>query len=98
MNDNDLINYCESHCKTERALFSGTDVNRMIELAGYPDDYVRSVDSNQFFSLHFEMENLVKLARTRLYPTGLPIEGKDQGPLPTAKIIQFPTKSKSPTL
>jgi hypothetical protein len=34
MNDEQFIGYCETHCRTERALFSGAQVNRLEELAG----------------------------------------------------------------
>jgi hypothetical protein len=34
MNDQELIEYCELHCHTERALFHKAHVRRMFELAG----------------------------------------------------------------
>jgi hypothetical protein len=64
--DMDLIGYCELHCQTERALFSGKHINRMLALAGHPEPYVREVPEERFFSVHSEMENLCKLARERL--------------------------------
>lgn len=65
MTDAELIGYCELHCKTERALFVGSHVNRMIKLAGSPDSFVASVNPHDWYSLHDEMEELCKLAGTR---------------------------------
>lgn len=96
MNDRDLIGYCEIHCQTERALFKGDDVNRMIRLAGYPEGYVREVPGHQFFSLHDEMEELVKLSKARLVsPSSALIIDQNDTPAhsqPTAKVIQFPAR------
>jgi len=64
MNDEELIGYCELHCKTERALFNDDQVNRMIVLAGYPPDYVMFVSSG-WYSLHADMARLVTLAKRR---------------------------------
>lgn len=69
MNDEDLIGYCEIHCTTERALFSGVQVNRMIELAGFPSTFVSGVKSSGWFSIYQEMQELCDLARARLQPT-----------------------------
>ncbi len=66
MNDDDLIGYCDLHCKTERALFHWTHINRMIALAGYPKDFVRELDGSvQWVSLHEPMQFLVDRARTK---------------------------------
>lgn len=65
MTDNELIGYCESHCKTERALFVGEHINRMLALAGHPDGYVQEVPKDQWLSVHGEMENLCRIARKR---------------------------------
>lgn len=93
MNDRDLIGYCEIHCQTERALFKGDDVNRMIQLAGYPEGFVRQVPGHQFFSLHEEMEELVKLSRARLVAPCSSVVVDQDDPLqkitPTAKVIPF---------
>lgn len=67
--DAELIGYCELHCQTERALFNGAHINRMLALAGHPEPYVREVPDDQFFSAHGEMEVLCKLARERLAST-----------------------------
>ncbi len=64
--DIDLINYCDIHCETERALFKGSHINRMLILAGNPDGFVRSVPSDDFLSVHDEMKQLCRLARERL--------------------------------
>lgn len=99
MNDRDLIGYCEIHCQTERALFKGDDVNRMLQLAGYPEGFVREVPGHQFFSLHDEMEELVKLSKARLLKpsSSMVIDQEDpqQKITPTAKVIQFPRKRSS---
>lgn len=67
--DEELIGYCEIHCETDVALFSGRHVNRMLALAGHPDCYVRSVPAGEFISLHDNMAHLCKLARERLVST-----------------------------
>lgn len=65
MTDEELIGYCDLHCESERALFNAEQINRMISLAGHPEDYVRQVPDG-WYSIHDEMKNLVKLARERL--------------------------------
>lgn len=59
MDDNELIGYCDIHSETERALFHGKHVNRMLELAGRDE----RVPEEQFYSLHDEMKELVRAAR-----------------------------------
>lgn len=40
MNDRELIEYAKYHSQTPRALFSGDQVNRILELAGMePDEF-----------------------------------------------------------
>jgi hypothetical protein len=65
MTDTQLIGYCEIHCETERALFSGHHINRMIDLAGFPEDFPAAVGPDTFLSAHEEMAELCKLARER---------------------------------
>jgi len=65
MTDAELIGYCDIHCETERALFNERQINRMIELAGYPDEFVREVRVG-WYSVHQEMKELVRLARERV--------------------------------
>ena len=62
MTDEELIDYCDSHCETEQALFHVDHVNRMLKLAG-----VKSHGNiiQEFLSLKGEMRNLVKKARER---------------------------------
>ena len=36
MNDHVFIDYCDVHCRTERALFHRIDVVRIYQLAGQP--------------------------------------------------------------
>lgn len=64
--DAELIGYCEIHCETERALFAGAHINRMIELAGFPPGFPAAVSPDGFLSAHEEMAELCKLARERL--------------------------------
>lgn len=64
MTDVELIGYCEIHCETPVALFSPQHTNRMLELAGFPVNFVRSTD--RWLSLHEEMKELCALARQRL--------------------------------
>lgn len=66
MSDKDFIGYCSSHCKSDRALFVGRDVNRMLKLAGYPNGFVSRVPDGEWFSLHEPMEELVRHAERRL--------------------------------
>lgn len=61
-----LIGYCEIHCKTERALFKGTQINAMIELAGFPEEFPKELNPDLFIPVYEEMETLCKLARQRL--------------------------------
>ena len=65
MTDAELIGYCDIHCETERALFNDRQINRMLELAGYPDGFVRDVRVG-WYSVHQEMKELVRLARERV--------------------------------
>lgn len=60
MNDDELIGYCEIHCKSERALFSAEHINRMSALAG---GYCHRVSG--WLSLHEEMDEMCRLARER---------------------------------
>lgn len=69
MTDDELINYCEAHCQTERALFSAEHINRMLELAGHPEGFVQSVTG--WMSLHGQMQELVDLARVRRWNKGV---------------------------
>ena len=65
MTDEQLIGYCEIHCRSERALFHADHINRLLELAGHPENYVRRVSG--WLSLHDDaMMPLCKLARNRL--------------------------------
>lgn len=64
MTDRELIGYCRLHCKTERALFNANHVNRMLELAGHPDGFVKRV--NGWLSVHDEMLELCDLAEKRI--------------------------------
>jgi len=66
MNDKEFIGYCDAHCKTERALFSSEQINRIIKLAGNPDTYDDSIPLHQWLSVKEEMQNLCDLARSKL--------------------------------
>lgn len=64
MTDKDLIGYCEIHCHAPRPLFQGAHINRMIALAGYPDNFVKEVPADVFMELDSEqIMPLVHLAR-----------------------------------
>lgn len=67
--DASFITYCQIHCTTERALFSGAQINRMLKLAGNPPDYVRWLPASNWYSVHEHMQLLCTLARERLNPT-----------------------------
>jgi len=62
MTDDDLIGYCDLHCKTPRALFNGNQINRMISLAG---SCLAPIPEDSWISLHETMEGLVRAARKR---------------------------------
>lgn len=68
MTDEELIGYCELHCRTSRALFSGIQLNRMIELAGFPENWLADIpdDVGIWVSVHEEMLELCELAKKRL--------------------------------
>lgn len=68
----DLIGYCEIHCQTERALFSTSQINEMLKVAGHPEGYVREIEGSGFYSMHESMEDLCKLARAHLAKMKLP--------------------------
>jgi hypothetical protein len=65
MNDMQLIDYCDKHCKTPKALFAAWRVNRMIELAGSPRGFAPLL-KHEFQQMHGSMQILVDLARKRL--------------------------------
>lgn len=64
MTDNELIGYCETHCRTERALFHADQINRMIVLAGMSNT-LPGIPENAFRSMHETMVDLCELARER---------------------------------
>lgn len=68
MDDDHFIGYCEIHCKTERALFSGAQINRMLDLAGNPPDFVRWLPASNWYSVHEPMQELCDLAKARIKP------------------------------
>lgn len=85
MTDSELIDYCDIHSESERALFSGEHINRMLALAGHPKKFVQWVPPSCFLPAHDEMKELVMLARERLAsPPEPPVR-------PLAKVIPFPT-------
>ena len=66
MTDAALISYCDLHCETQRALFIGNDINRMLALAGHPDGFARRVPDDEWISVHEPMKELCALARKRM--------------------------------
>ena len=66
MTDDELIGYCEIHCETPRALFHFGHINRMIKLAGFPENYPRELDGSiEWYSMHEDMSYLCEQARQR---------------------------------
>lgn len=65
MTDEELIGYCEIHCETERALFSGSQINRMYALAGVDGERL-SLRVDAFYSMHEDMKELCLKARKRI--------------------------------
>ena len=66
MTDGELIGYCDLHCESQRALFKGVHINRMLALAGNPDDFVQKVPDEEWISVHEPMKELCRLARQRM--------------------------------
>ena len=64
MDDKTLIGYCELHCHTDRCMFHAEQLNRMIALAGYPDEFVKEVPPGWVSVGPDQMMPLVHLART----------------------------------
>lgn len=62
MTDKELISYCRLHCQTPRALFSDTQINRMLKLAGYSHTVVG------WHSVHEDMEYLCNKAEELMKP------------------------------
>ena len=63
MSDEELIDYCDLHCKTHRALFPSEIVRRMSERSGV---YVGLADWQAIVEMKGEMQHLVNVARRRL--------------------------------
>ncbi len=66
MSKEELIGYCDEHCRTPRALFPRAMIAQMVEYAGRPDGYSTPeefLEGIEWYSWHDEMEKLVKLAR-----------------------------------
>lgn len=64
--DESFLSYCELHCRTERGLFVGRHVNRLLDLAGSPPEY-RYMPPSQWLSLDAETcDDLVAKAREQL--------------------------------
>ena len=83
MTDEELIGYCELHCTTERALFHVDHLDRMLELAGRPDGYVKTCKDwvTKWYSVHEdEMLPLCNLARERMRAND-PNSGAARGPI-----------------
>jgi len=67
MNNDTFIGYCQSHCKTPRALFHVDDVRRAYGLAGLTD---KVIEMFEWLSMHEEMERLCVLARSGMIDNG----------------------------
>lgn len=72
LTDAELPGYCESHCRTDVALFHSQHLNRLLELAGHPDGYHKTVPEGWHQVGPNTIDPLVKLARAR-------IDGDKQG-------------------
>lgn len=70
LTDEQLPDYCETHCRTERALFHSRHLNRMPSLAGHPPDYHKTVPEGWYTVRENTMDPLVKLARERRTSAG----------------------------
>lgn len=82
-----LVMYCELHSRSERALFSGVQINTMLELAGYPSGYPHSVHTAVWCTMHSDMEQLCELARIRM----------KSDPTTSAEVLPFPGQTDEQT-
>lgn len=65
MTDDEFLGYCELHCQTARALFSGVHLNRLIALAGAQDRF-RQFQESEWLSAHEDpVLELVAAAQAR---------------------------------
>jgi len=73
MTDEQLIGYCEIHCETQRALFNGKQVKRMLALAGELNAIEGTglqVGDDDWFSIKWGMRELCEKARKNLKRDG----------------------------
>jgi hypothetical protein len=72
LTDEEFLGYVEYHCRTERALFEGAHVKRLLELAGeFREANSRSVHPNEFVVMRPEFADpLIKKARERMALVG----------------------------
>lgn len=66
LTDAELPGYCAIHCRTERALFHSSHLNRMLTLAGHPEGYFKTVPEGWHTVRQEHMDPLVELAQQRL--------------------------------
>jgi hypothetical protein len=64
--DEELVGYCELHCKTPRALFNGAQIKRMHKLAGKE---VPTLSDDAWLSMHYDMAELCGLVREKARKT-----------------------------
>jgi hypothetical protein len=64
LTDAELPGYCETHCRTERALFHSDHLNRLLALAGYGDTY--RMPEGWHTAREDAIDPLVKLAQERM--------------------------------
>jgi hypothetical protein len=72
MTDAELLDYCERHAQTNRPYFSKKVVQRVIALAGEPEDYATLADlrvmQQSRFLMTDDMRELCRLARVNKIP------------------------------
>lgn len=88
MTDEQLIGYCDLHCESERALFSGEQINRMLALAGFPKGFAKAVPAQSWISVHDDMKTLCEMARMRMRQPPALAEA------PVCQVIAFPCRGR----
>lgn len=64
MNDDEFISYCETHSETPLALFNGTQVARLMRLAGH-EEAARQWDPHPDLWRSLDLSDLCRKARQR---------------------------------
>lgn len=64
VDDHELIGYSETHCQTQRAMFTGAQLQRMFDLAGMKPS--QPLVGYEWYSMQGDMLKLCSAARANL--------------------------------